>query len=81
MLDGYMLYEANIMIQVEDRAGSSRNNIEDWSNLFESKAGVASEIELLRSRRVLSHAVDSSRLYIKVQPKYFPGIGASNSAP
>jgi tyrosine-protein kinase Etk/Wzc len=78
------IYEANILIQVEDSSGanagsgvgSTRNIQGDLSSAFDIKTVTASEIEVLRSRAVVSRAVDNARLYISVKPKYFPGIGA-----
>ena len=69
------VYEANILIQVDNNAAPSKNILDDVTNPRESKAGAAAEIEVLRSRRVLSRAVENARLYISAEPKYFPGIG------
>ncbi len=76
------IYEANILIQVEDTTGSngsgggSQKNIQgDLSSVFDIKTVTASEIEVLRSRAVVSRAADNARLYIDIKPKYFPVIG------
>jgi tyrosine-protein kinase Etk/Wzc len=69
------IYEANILIQVEESSGS-KNIPRDLSSAFDLKTRVASEMEILRSRFVVARAVDNAQLYIKVQPKYFFGIGA-----
>lgn len=70
------IYEANILIQIEESVGSPRSALGEMSNLFDVKTGATSEMEILRSRMVVSRAVDNARLYIDVQPKYFPVIGA-----
>src|SRR5690606_31599596 len=70
------IYEANILIQVEDSAGSSKNILGDLAGVFDLKTAATAEMEIMRSRMVVSRAVDNTRLYITVQPKYFPLIGA-----
>ncbi|MFC5474700.1 polysaccharide biosynthesis tyrosine autokinase [Paraherbaspirillum soli] len=70
------IYEANILIQVEDSPNSSKNILGDLSAMFDVKTAATSEIEILRSRMVVSRAVDNLRLYISARPKYFPVIGA-----
>jgi tyrosine-protein kinase Etk/Wzc len=80
-LTGERVYEANILIQVEDSAakssaGAPKNLQTDLSTVFDIKTATASEMEILRSRAVVARAVDRTRLYIDVDPKYFPGIGA-----
>lgn len=70
------IYQANMVIQVEDSPNSSKNILGDMSSMFDVKTAATSEMEILRSRRVVSHAVDSLRLYINARPKYFPVVGA-----
>jgi tyrosine-protein kinase Etk/Wzc len=69
------VYEANILIQVQDGAGSTKEIFGNLSNAFDFKTEAVSEMEILRSRMVVSRAVDNTRLYIHVQPKYFPVVG------
>ena len=69
------VYEANILIQVDNNPPPAKNILNDMANPGEVKAGAASEIEVLRSRRVLSQAVDNAHLYISVEPNYFFGVG------
>ena len=72
------MYESNMLIHVEDdRPSESKNLLGEMASTFEIKAAAASEMELLRSRLVVSRAVDNLRLYIDVHPKYFPLVGAS----
>ena len=70
------VYEANLMIHVEEESpNASKNILSEVSSLFETKKAAIAEMELLRSRMVISHAVDNLQLYIDVRPKYFPVIG------
>ncbi|MES3022063.1 MAG: polysaccharide biosynthesis tyrosine autokinase [Pseudomonadota bacterium] len=70
------VYQANMVIHVEEESpNASKNILSEASSLFETKKAAIAEIELLRSRMVISHAVDNLRLYIDVQPKYFPIVG------
>lgn len=79
-LAGERIYDANILIQVEDSAakssaGAPKNIQTDLSTVFDIKTATASEMEILRSRAVVSRAVDKTRLYIDVKPRYFPAVG------
>jgi len=62
------IYEANILIQIKRKAS--------LSNDFQSEIPAATEVEILRSRSVISKAVDSLKLDISVEPKKFPIIGS-----
>ena len=71
------VYEANLMIHVEEESPTaSKNILSEASSLFETKKAAIAEMELLRSRMVVSRAVDNLQLYIQVQPKYFPVAGS-----
>jgi tyrosine-protein kinase Etk/Wzc len=70
------VYEANLMIHVEEESpNASKNILSEASSLFETKKAAIAEMELLRSRMVVSQAVDNLQLYIEVKPKYFPVVG------
>lgn len=69
------IYEADIIIQVEDNPNSAKSLLGDVSTLFDVKTEAAAEIEILRSRMVVGKAVDNLRLFIDAKPKYFPLIG------
>jgi tyrosine-protein kinase Etk/Wzc len=69
------VYQANILVQVEDSASSSKNLLGDLSGMFDLKSVATAEMEIIRSRFVISRAVDNMHQYISVQPKYFPLIG------
>jgi tyrosine-protein kinase Etk/Wzc len=70
------VFEADLMIHVEEESpNASKNILSEASALFETKKAAIAEMELLRSRMVVSRAVDNLQLYIDTQPKYFPIAG------
>jgi tyrosine-protein kinase Etk/Wzc len=70
------VYEANMLIHVEGNSQKKAANIlGEMGSLFDVKTAATAEMELVRSRMVVSHAINNLRLYISAQPKYFPGIG------
>lgn len=69
------IYEANLIIQVEDSPGSTQSLLGDASSLFDTKTAASSEMEILHSRMVVANAVDSLSLYVAAKPKYFPFFG------
>ncbi len=69
------IYQANAIIQVEEKSGGLPG-MDEISEVFgggESRA--STEIELLKSRRVIGVAVDEEMLDVVVEPNYFPVIG------
>jgi tyrosine-protein kinase Etk/Wzc len=71
------VFEANLMIHVEEESSNaSKNILSEASSLFETKKNAIAEIELLRSRMVVSRALDNLQLFIDVQPKYLPVVGS-----
>jgi tyrosine-protein kinase Etk/Wzc len=71
------VFEANLLIHVEEESpNASKNILSEASSLFETKKAAIAEMELLRSRMVVAHAVDNLRLYIDAQPRYFPVAGS-----
>ncbi|AIY43417.1 Tyrosine-protein kinase Wzc [Collimonas arenae] len=69
-------YSADILVQVEDGPNSSKSLLGGVSALLDVKAAANSEMELLRSRLVVSRAVDTLQLYVDARPKHFPLFGA-----
>src|SRR5450830_52525 len=67
-------YESNILIQVEDNL--QKKAFGEAFSIFEAKTAASSEVEILRSRAVVSRAVDYLQLYNSVRPKYLPIFGA-----
>lgn len=69
------VYQANVLIQVEDSAGSPANMFGDLAGAFDMKSAATAEIEILRSRTVVSRAVENAQLYLSLQPKRVPLLG------
>lgn len=69
------VYQANILIQVEDSAGSAQSFLGEASSLFDVKTPATGEIEIIRSRMIISQAVENTRLFIDAQPRYVPLVG------
>ncbi len=71
------VYQSDILIQVEDNlaSGSATDMLSSVSRMFDIKSAASDEIDILQSRLVLTTAVEKMRLYIDVQPKYFPVFG------
>jgi tyrosine-protein kinase Etk/Wzc len=71
------VYEADLLIQVEDSPESSAEKglLGDVSSLFDVKSTAAAESQILASRLVVTRAVDKLKLFIDAQPRYFPLIG------
>ena len=71
------VYEANLMIHVEEESPTaSKNILSEASSLFETKKAAIAEMELLRSRMVVSRAVDNLQFYVEARPSYLPVVGA-----
>ena len=69
------IYEANLMVQVEENAGSTASLLGEAAAMFDTKTAAAAEIEILKSRMVVGNAAESLGLHISAQPKYFPFVG------
>lgn len=70
------IFQVNALIQVEENSGSGMGAVaNDLGGLFEGKAQITTEIELIRSRMVLGKTVDDLNLDLVVQTKSFPVIG------
>ena len=70
------VYEASLMVHVEEKGPREPKNIlGEAGSIIDYKTAAAAEIELLRSRRVIAHAIDKLRWYIDARPVRFPVIG------
>ncbi|TWO72529.1 polysaccharide biosynthesis tyrosine autokinase [Caenimonas sedimenti] len=69
------VYQTNLLIQVEDSAGSAKSFLGEASSLFDVKTPAAAEIEIIRSRLIVGQAVDNTALHIDARPRYVPFIG------
>lgn len=71
------VYQSDITVQVEEESPTAaKSMLGDVSSIFDVKQAAAGEMEILRSRMVVEHAVDYFQLYVKATPKYFPLFGA-----
>ncbi len=69
------VYQANLLVQVEDSSGSAKSFLGEAASLFDVKTPAAAEMEIIRSRMVIGQAVDSTLLYIDASPRYLPLVG------
>jgi tyrosine-protein kinase Etk/Wzc len=69
------IYESNLLIQVEDSAGSAKSFLGEAASLFDVKTPATAEMEIIRSRMVIGRAVDNTLLYISARPRRLPLIG------
>lgn len=69
------IYEANLIVQVEDSPGSTKSLLGEASSMFDTKTAASAEMEILHTRKVVANAVDSLSLYVDARPKYFPFFG------
>jgi tyrosine-protein kinase Etk/Wzc len=69
------VYRSNLLIHVEDSAGTSKNILGDLAAAFNLKTDTAAEMEILRSRRVVAGAVDKYDLQTDMVPRHFPLLG------
>lgn len=68
------IYKANAVIQVEQKS-SGIPGLSEVSELFGEESSAITEIELIRSRKVIGVAVEKERLDTILEPNYFPVIG------
>ena len=69
------VYQSNILVQVEDGSSSSGMLFGDLANAFEMKSAATAEIEILRSRYVITRAVTNAQLDLTAEPKRLPIFG------
>lgn len=70
------VYEANMMIHVEEESGKEpKTTFGEMGSMFNLKTTPNAEIELVRSRLVVSRALDRLDQYVQVSPVYLPLLG------
>ncbi len=70
------IYEANLLVQVEDSGGNVKGLIGEAAGLIDVKTATSAEMEIIRSRLVIGQAVDGTKLYITAVPRYLPFVGS-----
>src|SRR5690554_887983 len=70
------VYRANALVQVEEKQGGLPG-MESLAGILDAPSNAATEIELIKSRRVLGEVVKNLGLDISVTPDYFPVVGAT----
>lgn len=70
------IYQSNGLVQIEKDESGAGKALDQLSSLIGGAPTDASaEIAILKSRMVLGTVVESLKLYIKVEPIYFPVVG------
>ncbi len=69
------VYKADALIQVEQKSGGMSALVGDMGDLFSSESSSSTEVEIIKSRMVLSKTVDKLNLTTLARPKYIPIIG------
>ncbi|KAA0690827.1 tyrosine-protein kinase [Halopseudomonas laoshanensis] len=72
------IYSANAVIQIEEESPGIGGMLGDTpgGEMFSQPSAATTEIELLKSRRVIGEAVENLKLDVVVEPKLFPVIGS-----
>ena len=68
------IYQADALVQVEDKGGMS-NPLADMREMLGQEPRADAELEILRSRMVLGRAVDQEQLDVAVRPHRLPVVG------
>lgn len=69
------VYKADALIQVEHKSGRMSALVGGVGDMFSSEASTTTEVEIIKSRMILSQTVDKLNLTTLAAPKYLPVIG------
>ncbi len=69
------VYQANALLQIEEKSNGGMALSTDLSGLFSSPSKSTAEIEILQSRMILTQVIDELNLDISATPKRLPLIG------
>ncbi|MEJ8820827.1 polysaccharide biosynthesis tyrosine autokinase [Variovorax humicola] len=69
-------YESNLLIQVEDTEAGAKSFLAEASSAFNVKTPAAAEMEIIRSRTVISQAIDATKVDIVSVARYAPLVGS-----
>ena len=70
------VYEANLLIQIEDSTGNAKSILGDAGNVFDIKTPATAEMEIMRSRMVVAPAAEQNNLLVVAKPRYWPLVGS-----
>lgn len=68
------VYRANALVQVEEKSGGLPG-LSEVSEIFGTESAAVTEIELIKSRKVIGEAVEKEHLDLIITPKHLPFIG------
>lgn len=69
------IYKADALLQVEQKGTGVSSLIGDMGDMFSSESSASTEIEIIKSRMILSQTVDKFNLTTLVSENYLPIIG------
>lgn len=69
------IYKADALIQVEQKSSGMSALVGDVGDIFSSESSATTEIEILKSRMILSQTVETLNLTTLASPVYMPVIG------
>ncbi|PKG73134.1 tyrosine-protein kinase [Shewanella sp. GutCb] len=69
------IYKADALIQVEQKSSGMSALVGDMGDMFSSESSATTEIEIIKSRMVLSKTVEKLNLTTLAAPKYLPFVG------
>ncbi|MCD9500655.1 polysaccharide biosynthesis tyrosine autokinase [Photobacterium phosphoreum] len=69
------IYRSDVLIQVDSKTDGSSTFGEAMTTEFSTESSAVTEMELIKSRRVIGKAVDKLNLTTSVAPDYLPLIG------
>ncbi len=69
------VYEADLLLQVEDLGDGGKGGLGETGALFDVKTPASAEMEIIRSRLIVGQAVEATKLYVLASPRYVPYIG------
>ena len=69
------IYKADALIQVEQKSGGMSALVGDMGDMFSSESSSSTEIEIIKSRMILSQTVEKLNLTTLATPKYLAVVG------
>jgi len=69
------IYKADALIQVEQKSSGMSALVGEMGDIFSSESSATTEIEILKSRMILSKTVETLNLTTLAAPKYIPIVG------